>query len=684
MSSEDKAPAEFSVGETSGSSDLIRRRHASSVPRGSEGEIVREPSSKEARTLYELRHERDTASASISKKAKTEHEKFVLNEKLASLPKDGFLDVLLDKVLRMNPRNLLRILYLVIFAMMLSAMSTTYKIMTSVPCHSGFLSPEDSNAWKTMPNIVRFDPYAASKEKSEECLTVYLENTAVGMQSDMKHFHNDNVEITNVVLTSPVNLNVYKLKHSIVSNITYQSALSAKTFDFEEGVIHGWKAEEEGGLGKMVVLKSILMKLSFLKPQSVESGTIAGSLIGLAKFSDIVVVNKMKLIDNVLREMMFSGRVSLSKLTLVKNFIKTARLTMEARVEDVMSITTTFKDLVIGGALSITKAQMSKTTVEDMVVKGIVSLKGVHCDRGLFTDFFITHDLVAEKLSLGRSILKKISIGGGASVEIFKLSDTSILDSELHGSSMLHKVRFNGAQLEGIKIFSTMVINTFQATTSLLTEISFLKDLALTTGVFKKSEVKNSYVLGSANLFAAKFVNSSLEDVYFGGDLLLSKSAFVKSSITSVVIAGDTSFKESTWKKVTLTNVTFLGKVDFSDSTFKNFTCKMCTFKRLVDFSRTKTKAFYLDAVFEDEIILEETNLQLPEQGAKADVPRSVLALMKRSKTIPSLKEVPDELPFPDETEEDDDDEEEDVEATELIEQDDYYDDLYRELFDEL
>lgn len=84
---------------------------------------------------------------------------------------------------------------------------------------------------------------------------------------------------------------------------------------------------------------------------------------------------------------------------------------MEARVEDVMSITTTFKDVVIGGALSITKAQMSKTTVEvrsfgfwpprleplsfkqyclvllqDMIVKGVMSLKGVHSDRGFFTD----------------------------------------------------------------------------------------------------------------------------------------------------------------------------------------------------------------------------------------------------------------------------------------------------------
>mmetsp|Transcript_6038 Transcript_6038/g.25551 ORF Transcript_6038/g.25551 Transcript_6038/m.25551 type:complete len:181 (+) Transcript_6038:1330-1872(+) len=169
-----------------------------------------------------------------------------------------------------------------------------------------------------------------------------------------------------------------------------------------------WKAEEEGRLDRMVVLKSILMKLSLLKPQSVESGTIAGSLIGLAKFSDIVVVNKMKLIDNVMREMMFSGRVSLSKLTLVKNFIKTARLLMEARVEDVMSITTTFKDVVIGGALSITKAQMSKTTVEDMIVKGVLSLKGVHSDRGFFTDLFITHDLAAEKLSFGRSVLQKV------------------------------------------------------------------------------------------------------------------------------------------------------------------------------------------------------------------------------------------------------------------------------------
>lgn len=71
-------------------------------------------------------------------------------------------------------------------------------------------------------------------------------------------------------------------------------------------------------------------------------------------------------------------------------------------------------------------------------------------------------------------------------------------------------------------------------------------------------------------------------------------------------------------------------------------------------------------------------------QGAKADVPRSVLTLMKRSKTIPSLKQVPDELPFPDEAEEDDDDEEEDVEAPEVLDQDDYYDALYRELFDEL
>mmetsp|Transcript_6043 Transcript_6043/g.25566 ORF Transcript_6043/g.25566 Transcript_6043/m.25566 type:complete len:235 (+) Transcript_6043:74-778(+) len=224
----------------------------------------------------------------------------------------------------------------------------------------------------------------------------------------MKHFHKDNVEISNVIFTSPVNLNLYKLKHSTVSNITYQSALSAKVFEFKEGVIHMWKAEEEGRLDRMVVLKSILMKLSLLKPQSVESGTIAGSLIGLAKFSDIVVVNKMKLIDNVMREMMFSGRVSLSKLTLVKNFIKTARLLMEARVEDVMSITTTFKDVVIGGALSITKAQMSKTTVEDMIVKGVLSLKGVHSDRGFFTDLFITHDLAAEKLSFGRSVLQKV------------------------------------------------------------------------------------------------------------------------------------------------------------------------------------------------------------------------------------------------------------------------------------
>mmetsp|Transcript_24045 Transcript_24045/g.34609 ORF Transcript_24045/g.34609 Transcript_24045/m.34609 type:complete len:247 (-) Transcript_24045:230-970(-) len=246
---------------------------------------------------------------------------------------------------------------------------------------------------------------------------------------------------------------------------------------------------------------------------------------------------------------------------------------------------------------------------------------------------------------------------------------------------MLHDLRFRGAKLEGIKVFSTMVVNAFQATTSSLMEISLLKDLALSTGTFKRSEVRNSYFLGSASLFAAKFVQSSLEDMYFGGDLLLSKSTFVKSSITSVVIAGNTSFKESTWRQVTLTNVTFLGKVDFSDSTFKKFTCKMCTFKKLVDFSRTKTEAFSLDAVFLDEIILEETNLQLPEQGAKADVPRSVLKLMKRSKTLPSLKVVPDELPFPDESEEDDDEDDDDVEAPELLEQEDYYDSLYQELF---